>query len=176
MKYHYKSPEEIRAEREARAETNRSGKNRSTRVILFDVALLFVLFALLAYAGFLFPGQQYSQQAVRRGAFEIAASLNLEFMSPREAVFYLHVKNVHPAPEIFPPELNPPLTEARLELRGETGGLYSSILPLPARRLAPGETALIRGELQLPEGARLAKEKRGAVQLIWAGDVVRLEF
>ncbi len=176
MKYHYKSPEEIRADRQARADVNRSGKNRSTRVILLDVALLFALFALLAYAGVLFPGQQYSKAAVRRGAFEISGSLNIAFMTPREAVFYLHVKNLHPVSETFPPTLDPPLADARLELRGETGGVYSSVLPLPARTLAPGETALIRGELELPEGVRIAKDKRGAIELGWAGDLIRLEF
>ncbi len=176
MKYHYKSPADFRAEREERAASNRNSKNRSTRVILLDVALLFVLFAILAYAGLLFPGQQYSQAAVQRGAFEITASLNVQFMTPRDAVFYLHVKNVHPVSETFPPELTPPLNEARLELRADNGGLYSGVLPLTARRLAAGETALIRGELQLPEGVRLAKEKRGAIELVWAGDLIRLEF
>jgi len=188
MKYHYKSPRQIRGEAE---ETRRSGpaatkRNRSTMILLADLAIILLIFGVLYYSG-IWPLREFtSQETWRRGPFEFSATLRLEGAARNRLAFYLNVKNDSTTPRDFPApgfagvpspaSAEGEIGEARLLAASVKGERFTARMQVPSRTIQPGETTIYREELQMPAGQALAEGSGARLELETPDEPVRIDL
>lgn len=160
MKYHYKSPEELKDEARRESEKSSAKKNRGHLIIFADLFVIFLIFAGIYYTGALRPDRYVSEGVVIHDALEFSGSVELPENSGGEHVFYLNVKHAGSEAREFPdPDSGFP--RARIEiLEGRPGPAivkFSGEFPLTPRVLRPGETTIYRAELRVPDQTNFRK-------------------
>lgn len=152
MKYHYKSPAEIRDSAEARGETSRLKRNRGNLILFADLLVIFLILAGIYYSGILRPARYVSDASYTRSQFEYTGSLELPENIGSSIGLYLNVRNTAGNAREFPVSGDGP-TRVRLIIEPtDDSARISMPIALETRRLRAGETTVYREKLVLPPG------------------------
>jgi hypothetical protein len=165
MKYHYKSPGELREEQSRESTKLRSKSARGNLIIFADLVVIVLVFGGIYYAGLLRPERYVSSEIATYAPFEFSGSVELPDSDGEAFLFYLNVKNAGPDPRDFPP----PHAGATIEIvdPGAPGGVgFSAEFPLTVRTVRPGETTIYRVELAAP--VRDVQKGQARVRLYFA--------
>ncbi len=129
FRYYYKSPEDLRPS-VTTPQRFAFFKNRGRLILLIDIVVLLLVFAILQYKDLLVRRDASSQETLRWGALELSGS----FPGGSEGSplrLYLNLRNVGAAPVRFPAPGEGELVEWRVEFGGKQRTQTTCRPPLP---------------------------------------------
>ncbi len=151
MKYHYKSPEEVRYSALSRGQSSRAKRNRGNLILFADLLVIFLILAGIYYSGILRPDRYVSDASYTRSQFEYTGSLELPEKLGSSMGLYLNVHNTAGSAREFPlPDDGP--TGLRLGVEPADSPRISMPIALETRTVRAGETSIYREKRVLPPG------------------------
>lgn len=170
MKYHYKSPQEVREAAERHAQPSRAKRNRGNLILFADLLVIFLILAGIYYSGILRPDRYVSDAAYTRADFEYTGSLELGEIPGAPIVLYLNVRNTGEAARDFPTPGDGP-TQVHVLVEPTDGARISMPVALETRELRAGETTIYRTKLVLPPGTPAFPKGAARLELSFADGV-----
>ena len=144
MKYHYKTPEELREHIRKRQEEPGPFSGRTFRIVLADVLILMVIMGLFYYLGY-FPGTERGYRGL-----SFTTSVNRLAGPERDLLYLLHVTNSADEERAFPPREG----KSSFRFESHSGNLVVHSFEVRPEGVAigPGETVTMRFENTPPAG------------------------
>ncbi len=154
MKYYYRSPGQLREDREAAAQKRSKTRNRTLWIIVADLAIVVLVFIVLQRSGAIEKQRVESQQTIAADGLQLSLALNLERADEGAAGLYLSARNPGATSIRFPAERANQL-QLTATLFDKEGRRFTMQQTEAAREIAAGETAIYRLELGAPGAAAI---------------------